>query len=65
MTDTQILSRVTWGCLSVYCIACIVWGCGLVAAAPHDDSKFPQRPVVRGGREGKVGERRPGFKEDR
>lgn len=47
MTEVKIPSRDIWWCLSVYCIANIVWGCGLVAAVPQEDSKQPQRTVVR------------------
>lgn len=54
MTEVKIPSRAIWWCLSVYCIADIVWGCGSVAAVPQEDSKLPQRLVVRRG-EGNMG----------
>lgn len=47
MNDRQIVRRVVWGCFFVYSIACIVLGCGLVAASPHGNSELPQRLVVR------------------
>lgn len=56
MMEVKIPSRDIWWCLSVYCIADIVWGCGLVAAVPQEDSKQPQRLVVRR-EEGKRGRR--------
>ena len=65
--EVEIPSRAIRGCLSVYCIADIVWGCGSVAAVPREDSRLPQRLVVRrggtwgGGREGVKGGRERRF----
>lgn len=42
MMGVRIPSRAIWWCLSVYCIADIVWGCGLAAAVPQEDSRLPQ-----------------------
>lgn len=55
MVEVKIPSRAIWWCLSVYCIADIVWGCGSVAAAPQEDSELPQgegRENMGGGEEG-------------
>lgn len=54
MAWVKIPSRAIWRCLSVYCIADIVWGCGSVAAVLQEDSELPQRLVVRRG-EGNMG----------
>lgn len=48
MTEAQFPWRAIWWCWSVYCIAHIVWVCGLVTAVPQYDSQLPQRLVVRG-----------------
>ena len=52
MMEVEIPSRAIWWCLSVYCIADIVWGCGSAAAVPREDGKLPQRLVVRRGEHG-------------
>ncbi len=54
MMEVKIPSRAIWWCLSVYCIADIVWGCGSVAVVPQEDCELPQRLVVRRG-EGNMG----------